>query len=157
MLRKSLSILAIGLFVISCGNDKKEEKTTPATEPAKTEAVEEKKEEPKKEEAAPAETTEAADATQEGDIAAGKALFSKKACNACHQEQNKLVGPALKDIAKIYNEQNADMVTFLKGNGKAIVDTDPGQVAVMQANFAVTKTLSDKELADISTYIKSVK
>ncbi|WP_196889291.1 c-type cytochrome [Aureivirga sp. CE67] len=154
MLRKSLAVLAIGLLVVSCGNDKKADKTTPATEPAKTEAVEEKKEEPKKEEST---STDAAADAQGGDIAAGKALFSKKACTACHQEESKLVGPALKDIAKIYNEQNGDMVKFLKGNGKAIVDTDPAQVAVMQANFAVTKTLSDKELEDISAYIKSVK
>jgi len=87
----------------------------------------------------------------------GKQLFSDNACVSCHQEQTKLIGPALKDIAAKYNETGNDMVKFLKGEGQAIVDTDPGQVAIMQANFAVTKTLSDETLTAISQYIKSVK
>lgn len=87
----------------------------------------------------------------------GKELFANNTCTSCHQEDTKLIGPALKDIANKYIETGADMVKFLKGEGEAIVVTDPSQVAIMQANFAVTKQLSDPELQAIVDYIKSVK
>ncbi len=59
----------------------------------------------------------------------------------------------MQEIAKIYKEKNADMVTFLKGEGKPIVD--PSQFEVMKANFALTKTFSDEELKALETYIYS--
>ena len=145
------SILTLSLLV-SCGEAKKTK--TPEASPVKSEVVKATKIEETNNNIASKETSN----TQEkGDAVAGKKLYTDKGCVACHQEQTKLIGPAVKDIAKIYKEQNADIVTFLKGNGKAIVDTDPGQVAVMKANFAVTKTLSDKQLKDIEAYILSVK
>jgi cytochrome c len=45
------------------------------------------------------------------------------------------------------------MVTFLKGESEAIVD--PSQFAVMQANLALTKTFTDKELQSLEAYINS--
>jgi cytochrome c len=38
----------------------------------------------------------------------------------------------LQDIAKIYKDKNADMVSFLKGEGEPIVD--PSQYEVMKTN-----------------------
>lgn len=84
----------------------------------------------------------------------GKEIFhGKGACVACHKPDVKLVGPSLQDIAKIYKEKNGDMVTFLKGEGDAIVD--PTQYAVMKANFAITKTFSDEELKALEAYVYS--
>ncbi|HSN48261.1 MAG TPA: c-type cytochrome [Flavobacterium sp.] len=84
----------------------------------------------------------------------GKEIFhGKGACVACHKTDVKLVGPSLQDIAKIYKEKNGDMVTFLKGEGEAIVD--PTQYAVMKANFAITKTFSDEELKALEAYVYS--
>ena len=84
----------------------------------------------------------------------GKEIFhGKGACVACHKPDVKLVGPSLQDIAKIYKEKNGDMVTFLKGEGEAIVD--PTQYAVMKANFAITKTFSDEELKALEAYVYS--
>jgi cytochrome c len=84
----------------------------------------------------------------------GKELFhGKGACVACHKPDVKLVGPSLQDIAKIYKEKNGDMVTFLRGEGEAIVD--PTQYAVMKANFAITKTFSDEELKALEAYVYS--
>jgi len=84
----------------------------------------------------------------------GKEIFhGKGACVACHKTDVKLVGPSLQDIAKIYKEKNGDMVSFLKGEGEAIVD--PTQYVVMKANFAITKTFSDEELKALEAYVYS--
>jgi cytochrome c len=84
----------------------------------------------------------------------GKQLFEGTGnCFACHQPDQKVVGPSIKEIAKIYKDKNGDMVTFLKGNAEPIVD--PSQFAVMQTNFAITKAMSDEELKAIEAYIYS--
>ena len=84
----------------------------------------------------------------------GKQLFEGAGnCFACHQPDQKVVGPSIKEIAKIYKDKNGDMVTFLKGNGQPIVD--PSQFEVMKTNFAITKAMSDEELKAIEAYIYS--
>jgi cytochrome c len=45
------------------------------------------------------------------------------------------------------------MVSFLKGEGEALVD--PTQYEVMKANFAITKTMSEEELKALEAYIYS--
>lgn len=84
----------------------------------------------------------------------GKVIFEGKGnCVSCHQVDQKVIGPSIKEIAKIYQEKNGNMVAFLKGEGDAIVD--PSQFAVMEANLALTKTFSDKELQGLEAYINS--
>ena len=84
----------------------------------------------------------------------GKELFSGKgACIACHQVDQKVIGPSLQDIAKIYKEKNGDMVRFLKGQGEPIVD--PSQYEIMKTNFAITKAMSDTELKALEAYVYS--
>lgn len=84
----------------------------------------------------------------------GKALFEGKGgCVACHLPAEKVVGPSLKEISSIYKEKNANMVTFLKGEGEPIVD--PSQYEIMKANFAITKTMTDEELQSLEAYIAS--
>ncbi|RDI56558.1 c-type cytochrome [Flavobacterium glaciei] len=84
----------------------------------------------------------------------GEAIFKGKGnCVACHQVDKKVIGPSLQDIAKIYKDKNADIVTFLKGEGEPIVD--PSQYEVMKTNFAVTKAMSDDELKALEAYVYS--
>lgn len=84
----------------------------------------------------------------------GKELFTGKgACIACHQVDQKVVGPSLQDIAKIYIERNGDMVHFLKGEGEPIVDAT--QYEIMKTNFAITKAMSDTELKALEAYVYS--
>lgn len=86
--------------------------------------------------------------------ALGKEIFEGRGnCTACHQPDQKVIGPSIKEIAKIYKDKNGDMVTFLKGKAEPIVD--PSQFSVMQTNFAITETMSDDELKAIETYIYS--
>lgn len=84
----------------------------------------------------------------------GKELFEGAGnCFACHQEDQKVIAPSIVEIAKIYKEQNADMVEFLKGNGEPIVD--PSQFETMKLNFSITKSMSDEELKALEAYVMS--
>jgi cytochrome c len=59
---------------------------------------------------------------------------------------------------KIYDENDASIIAFLKGNMDPIVDTDPGQVAIMKANLdGFVKDLTDDELKALEAYMLSVK
>ena len=100
-------------------------------------------------------TVDAAKEAVSGKIADGKKLFASKGCVACHKEEGKLVGPGLKEIAKVYADKKGNMVKFLKGNDKAIVD--PAQFAVMQANLAITKAMKAEDLQALTAYIRSIK
>lgn len=91
---------------------------------------------------------------EEQQIALGEELFKGVGnCFSCHLPEKKVIGPSIKEIAQIYQDQNADMVTFLKGKGEPIVD--PSQYEVMRANFLITKNMTDEQLQAIDAYMKS--
>ncbi|WP_372800790.1 c-type cytochrome, partial [Lutibacter sp.] len=91
-------------------------------------------------------------------IALGEKLFTEKTCTTCHQPDAKVIGPSIKDINKVYSEKGANLVAFLKGESEAIVDTDPGQVAIMKANLdGFVKDLTSEELAALAAYMASIK
>jgi len=95
---------------------------------------------------------EAADLTPSQKL--GKELFDGKGnCFSCHKTDQKVIGPSIQEIAKIYKEKNADMVAFLKGEGEPIVD--PSQFAVMKTNLYITKNFTDEELKGIEDYMYS--
>jgi len=133
-------VVAASALVFACGGGetKTEEIETPTetTQEATTEVA-----------------PEASAAT--GDAEKGKTLFADKGCTACHNPENKVVGPALKDIAAAYDGKSDQMVKFLKEESEAIVD--PSQYAVMQASLSITKGMSSQELQDIVAYISSTK
>ena len=84
----------------------------------------------------------------------GQVLFEEKGnCIACHLLDQKVIGPSIQEIAKIYKSQNGDLINFLKNDAKPIVD--PSQYEVMKTNFAITKTMSEDELKAIESYILS--
>lgn len=84
----------------------------------------------------------------------GKEIFETKGnCVACHLTDKKVIGPSLVEIAQIYKDKNGDMVSFLKGDAKPIVD--PSQYEVMKTNFAITEEMSDEELKALEAYIFS--
>ncbi|HSD09097.1 c-type cytochrome [Flavobacterium sp.] len=99
----------------------------------------------------PTETTSTETKTPE---VLGKEIFEGKGnCVACHQVDQKVVGPSIQEMAKIYKEKNGNIVSFLKGDSDAIVD--PAQFPVMQANLEITKTFTDEELKAVEAYINS--
>ena len=84
----------------------------------------------------------------------GQKLFEGEGnCIACHQIDQKIIGPSLQEIAKKYKEDNASIVSFLKEESDPIVD--PTKYEIMKTNFAITKAMSDDELKAIEDYIYS--
>lgn len=128
-MRKSLLLCILSLSLFSC----KKESQEPFGKPEET-----------TQEAVTAQTPETL----------GKEIFEGKGnCVACHQVDQKVIGPSIQEIAKIYKEKNGNMVSFLKGEGEAIVD--PAQFSVMQANLEITKTFTEEELKAVEAYINS--
>ena len=117
------------LVLISCNTDKKTEKGVP----------------------------ERPELSQDSKIFLGNRLFSEKTCITCHAVTTKKVGPSVVDIMHVYKKNNADIVAFLNGNSKPIVDTTASQVAIMQANIdGFLKDITDEELDAIATYMLHV-
>jgi len=142
-MKKILLIFGVLAFTFTSCGDKKKEEVKKEAEPIEVEETVKAVE----------ETT--SDAKNE-QVALGEKLFTEKTCVACHQLDTKLIGPSIKDIVKIYDEKGANMVQFLKGNTEAIVDTDPGQVAIMKANLdGFVKDLTPEELQALTGYMRN--
>ena len=87
----------------------------------------------------------------------GNRLFSEKTCITCHDVNRVKKGPSVKEIMAVYNQKSGNIVEFLKGNAKPIVDTTASQVAIMQENIdGFLKKISDEELNSIATYLMHV-
>jgi len=139
-MKKSILVLSlVALIFASCGEKKKEEVKKDVKDPV--EAVKETATDP-----------------VAGNVELGKKLFTEKTCATCHQPDVKVIGPAIKEINRVYTEKNGNIVKFLKEESKPIVETDPGQVAIMKANLdGFVKDLTGEELAALAAYIRSVK
>ena len=86
----------------------------------------------------------------------GKELFEGKGmCYTCHKEDTKIIGPSIKEIAKIYTDKKASISIFLQGEADPIVD--PTQYEIMKANFEITKTMTEEELKALEEYMLSFK
>ncbi len=95
--------------------------------------------------------------SEDSKIFLGNRLFSEKTCITCHDVNSKKVGPSVVEIMTIYKEKNGDIVNFLKGKSKPIVDTNEEQIAIMQAKIdEFLKNITDVELDAIATYMLHV-
>ncbi len=83
----------------------------------------------------------------------GKAIFQSKGCASCHNPTVDTVGPSLKKIAAAYKGKEDELIAFLKGQHKAIVD--PAKFPIMMSQLNVTKKLTDEELKALADFILS--
>ena len=84
----------------------------------------------------------------------GHELFEGEGnCIACHKPDQKIIGPSLQEIAKIYKDNKASIVLFLQEKSEPIID--PSQYEIMKTNFAITKSMSEEELKALEDYIFS--
>ena len=84
----------------------------------------------------------------------GQQLFEGEGnCIACHKSDQKIIGPSLQEIAKIYKDNKASIVLFLQQKSEPIID--PSQYEIMKTNFAITKSMSEEELKALEDYIFS--
>jgi cytochrome c len=87
-------------------------------------------------------------------IELGKEIFEGKGnCIACHLVNQKVIGPSIQEMSKIYKEKKGNIINFLIHDAQPIVD--PSQYEVMKTNFTITKAMSEKELNAIEAYIYS--
>ncbi len=84
-------------------------------------------------------------------IIKGSEIYQKKGCVACHQPNLDTVGPSLEKIAKIYKEQNVNLLSYLKGEGTAIVD--PPNADKMKPSLTLLKSLTEAELKALTDFI----
>jgi len=92
--------------------------------------------------------------TSQTPVQLGKELFEGKGnCVACHLVNQKVIGPSIQEMSKIYKAQNGNIINFLKNDAAPIID--PSQYEIMQTNFAITKAMSDAELKALEAYIYS--
>ena len=126
---KLLLMLSIGISIISCGEKKETDAIGNPINQAETSVNQTPKE-------------------------LGKELFEGKGmCATCHKADQKIVGPSIKDIAKIYKEKGASIAEFINDKGEPLVD--PSQYEIMKANFVITKAMSAEERKALEIYMMS--
>lgn len=104
----------------------------------------EQKAAPAEEKPAQAETKPAAPV---GDVKVGETLASSKACLACHSVDNKVVGPAFKEVAAKYNGDVAHIANSIKNGSTG--NWGPVPMAPNPVN--------DEEAANLAAWISSLK
>jgi cytochrome c len=130
---KSFAVFTLAISLTNCG-DKKETDAYGNPVEEKTEVVTE--------------------TTVDPLLAKGQELFEGKGtCTACHKADTKVIGPAIKDIAKIYKEKGASIASFINEESEAIVD--PTQYETMKANFVITKAMTAEERKALEVYMMS--
>lgn len=89
------------------------------------------------------------------DAAEGEQLY-KANCTACHAINEKVVGPALKDVHK--RRESAWLLKWIKNSQKLIASGDPVAVQVYKENnespMTAFENLSDAQINSIVDYIK---
>ncbi len=128
---KLLLMLSISINIVSCGEKKETDAMGNPINQAETSVNETPKE-------------------------LGKELFEGKGmCATCHKVDQKIVGPSIKDISKIYTDKKASISLFLQGETEPIVE--PSQYEIMKANLEITKAMSEAELQALEAYMLSIK
>ncbi len=146
-----ITLISFSFIFSACGNSSNNETTTEGT----SETVNETEQTVNEEETTTTEEKTTENEENTTDLAdKGEKLFTDKACTACHQLDKKTVGPSLQDISKAYNNDNNKLISFFKGEGKAIVS--PEEEALMAPQIeTITKKMTDEELEALSAYILS--
>jgi len=139
---------AIFVGLVACEQPKKKEEAQKPQESAKTEQA--AKAEAPKTETKPQATAQASGSA----VDKGKAIFTKKGCNSCHQPTADTVGPSLKKIAQAYNSVE-ELVKYLKGEAEPKVD--PAKANIMNPQLGQLKDLSEEDLKALAEFILSHK
>ena len=133
LLLKSFSAIAIAITLTNCSEKKETDKYGNAVEES---------------------TAPTNEATVDPLLAKGQELFEGKGtCTACHKPDTKVIGPAIKDIAKIYKEKGASIAAFINEEVEPIVD--PTQYETMKTNFTITKAMTAEERKALEIYMMS--
>lgn len=84
----------------------------------------------------------------------GKQLFNLKGCNMCHKKDSNSVGPSLETIALRYSGKENQLIDYLGGNAKAILE--PGRDNVMRPQLMKIRGTTPSEKRDLARYIITI-
>ncbi|WP_457595052.1 c-type cytochrome [Hydrogenimonas sp.] len=86
----------------------------------------------------------------------GKELFMKYNCNICHAPTDDAasVGPSLETIAIHYLGNERQLMNFLRGEAKPIVD--PVRFGIMKPQLYKTKHMFEEDYRALAYYLTSV-
>lgn len=84
----------------------------------------------------------------------GKQLFNAKGCSMCHKKDSNSVGPSLETIALRYSGKENQLIEYLNGNAKAIVE--PGRDNVMRPQLMKIRAATPSEKRDIARYMITI-
>lgn len=132
-MKKTLTIIGLALLFASCGNNNKSGSSTTTTDTTTS------------------TTKTSTSTTPMAADTAGKALMANSDCMTCHKIDQKVVGPALKDIAQKYTASPAVIDTLANkvikggsGNWGSIAMSPHPAVSIDDARSMVKYILSLK-------------
>uniref|UniRef100_A0A7V4N3Z0 C-type cytochrome n=1 Tax=Thermodesulfobacterium geofontis TaxID=1295609 RepID=A0A7V4N3Z0_9BACT len=85
--------------------------------------------------------------------AEGEKIFKKLNCSSCHYQKDEGFAPSLKSISKAYKNKKEELIKYLKGEAKAIID--PDREDFMKPYIKQTKNLENKDLEKLAEYLLS--
>lgn len=160
-MKNIFTVLALGLLIISCGE--KEAKKKEGFEMNRT-----KKEEKvvnAKSEGVPVDlnnkgigpiTSITLGEIDSDMVAKGKALFTSKICNSCHMVDQRLIGPALKEVTK---RRSPEWIMNMMLNPTEMLKKDPIAKALLaEYNNAVmlNQNLTETEARTLLEYLRTL-
>ncbi len=160
-MKKIIAVLALATLMISCGEKKEEKKE--GFEMNRT-----KKEEKDTKKAAgvpvdldnkgigPIKSLALNDAVDTALAEKGKALFAAKVCNSCHMVDQRLIGPALKDVTK---RRSPEWIMNMMLNPTEMLKKDPiAKALLVEYNNAVMldQKLTEEEAKTILEYLRTI-
>jgi len=84
---------------------------------------------------------------------AGKEIFESNGCTMCHQDKMETVGPSIDKIGMYYSGKENDLVSYLKGEGNAIIY--PERANVMQPQLLKIRHLMEEETRALARYLST--
>jgi cytochrome c551/c552 len=81
----------------------------------------------------------------------GGAVFESQRCSTCHKPDSSTANPSLKEIAQVYHGKEDQLINYLKGEAKPIVNM--GKANMMKRALEKTKALSDADRKALAGFI----
>jgi cytochrome c len=142
-MKKYFLLLIISAFITSCGNKQNNEDSNKDSKEG-TKAT-------GQQETATRQQENEFEELDEQDILAGGELINSSDCKTCHQIEQKLIGPAYKDVAEKYTYSDTT-VTYLAGK---IIEGGSGNWG--EIPMIPHPQHSQKEAEQMATYILSLR
>jgi cytochrome c len=82
----------------------------------------------------------------------GETIFKSQGCISCHKnESTSKIYPSLTEISQAYQDKEAQLIKYLKGESEAIVR--PEKADLMKRQIEKTKKLSEADLKALADYL----